>query len=96
MVDLMAAILGVETPRMSTGSTEPKTILVLANDELGLGLSNTLSKPRLAEQICSAAGIDWDQSCWSSGSTVTAAGLRRVGRAMCSLASRNDLADQFR
>jgi hypothetical protein len=63
---------------MSTGSTEPKAILVAANDRLGLGHANHLSKPKLAAAICLSAGIDWDGTCESTGSTVTATGLRRV------------------
>lgn len=89
LVGGLAAALGIVPPPMSTGSTEPKAILVAANEVLGLGHDPSLSKPRLAEAICWSAGIDWDSSCWSSGSTVTSEGLRRVGLAVCSL-SGND------
>jgi hypothetical protein len=74
----IARCLGVPMPRMSTGSTEPKAILIAANTVLGLGLDGRWAKPRMAEGICRAAGLDWDASCWSTGSTVTLIGLRRV------------------
>ena len=81
----LAATLGIVPPPMSTGSTEPKAILIAANEQLGLGHDPRLSKPKLAEAICGSAGIDWDLLCWSSGSTVTREGLRRVGLAVCAL-----------
>jgi hypothetical protein len=55
---------------------------VIANEALGLGHSNSLSKPRLAQAICRSAGIDWDYGCESTGSTVTAEGLWRVREAV--------------
>lgn len=85
LVHELAVVLGILPPQMSTGSTEPKAILIATNELLGLGLNPRLSKPKLAEAICWSAGIDWDTSCWSSGSTVTMEGLRRVGRAICLL-----------
>jgi hypothetical protein len=33
----LAAVLGIVPPPMSTGSTEPKAILIAANEQLGLG-----------------------------------------------------------
>ena len=79
--DLVAAIadqLGEATPLMSTGSTEPKAILRLVSDTLGLGLDVSQSKPDLAQAICASAGVGWDGSCWSTGSTITAIGLERI------------------
>ena len=79
--ELVAAIareLGVETPRMSTGSTEPKTIFLLVNESLGLRLSETLTKPQLARAIVESAGNNWTATCESRGGTVTAEGLQRV------------------
>jgi hypothetical protein len=81
----IAEVLGIAPPPMSTGSTEPKSILISVNELLGLGHDPSLSKPKLAEAICWSAGLDWDSSCWSSGSTVTCEGLRRVGLAACAL-----------
>ena len=81
----IAQRLGVPAPPMSTGSTEPKAILVVANEVLGLGHSSRLSKPRLAAAICASAGIDWDYGCESTGGTITAEGLIRVHRAVALL-----------
>ena len=82
LVEEIARALGVGAPPMSTGSTEPKVILVHVNDVLGLGLDERLSKPRFAEAICTAALVPWDASCWSTGSTITSVGLARVLRAV--------------
>ena len=41
---------------MSTGSTEPRAIFALVNDQLGLGLDNALGKPDLARAIVEASG----------------------------------------
>ena len=82
LVKAIAAHLGIPTPPMSTGSTEPKSILVAANEVLGLGHHSRLSKPRLAQAICASAGIEWDYGCESTGSTVTAEGLLRVHHAV--------------
>ena len=67
---------------MSTGSTEPKEIFLLVNDVLGLGLSETLTKPELARAITEAAGLNWSATAESRGGTVTADGLSHVLRAV--------------
>lgn len=79
--DLVAAIateLGVEPPRMSTGSTEPKEIFLLVNEVLGLGLPTGLTKPELARGIVESSGEVWTATCESRGGTVTAEGIQRV------------------
>lgn len=74
----IASLLGVECPPMSSGSTEPKTIFVLINDRLGLGLEDGLTKPELAREIVRASGAGWDPDFESRGATVTKAGLMAV------------------
>ncbi len=74
----IAAIVGFDAPRMSTGSTEPRELFVLVNDNLGLGLPRDLGKSELARAISQAAGIIWTPDCESRGATVTLEGLRRV------------------
>ena len=79
--DSVAAIakeLGTATPRMSTGSTEPKEIFLLVNDILGLRLSEDLTKPELARAIVEASGTNWTATCESRGGTVTAEGVALV------------------
>lgn len=78
LVASIAAELGVEMPRMSTGSTEPKEIFLLANDVLGLGLPARLTKPALARAVVESSGEVWTATCESRGGTVTAEGLERV------------------
>ena len=78
LVEAIARELGVEAPRMSTGSTEPKTIFLLANESLGLRLSETFTKPELAKAIVESAGKSWTTTCESRGGTVMAEGLQSV------------------
>lgn len=83
--ELVAAIarhLGISPPPMSTGSTEPKQIFVAVNRQLGLGLDDRLSKPDLARAIVESAGYSWAPDYESRGSTVTAAGLVAVLKAV--------------
>jgi hypothetical protein len=82
MVIEIAGCLGVESPKMSTGSTEPREILLLVNDVLGLGLDRRLSKPELARAIVESAGFAWSPGFESRGSTVTREGLAAVLRAV--------------
>lgn len=84
-VDLVWSIaeaIGVDAPRMSTGSTEPKAIFLLVNEGLGLGLSTKLTKPELARGIVELAGFTWPAAAESRGGTVTAEGLLQVLRAV--------------
>lgn len=74
----IAARIGVEPPKMSTGSTEPRTLFVKVNDMLGLGLDPKLGKPELARGIVEASGALWHPDYESRGATVTKAGLLAV------------------
>jgi hypothetical protein len=78
LVAEIAAALDVPAPPMSTGSTEPKEIFLLASDLLGLDLPYRTAKPQLARRIAESAGVPWTVACESRGSTVTAEGLQRV------------------
>lgn len=84
-VDIVVEIahsIGVTPPPMSTGSTEPRTIFVLVNERLGLGLDSRLGKPDLARAIVEASGASWHPDCESRGATVTKPGLLAVLRAV--------------
>ena len=74
----LADEIGVPPPPMSTGSTEPRTIFVLINDRLGLGLNERLAKPELARGIVEASGSNWHPDYESRGATVTKTGLLAV------------------
>ena len=79
--DLVAAIaqlLNVDAPKMSTGSTEPRRIFELVNEQLGLGIEVDLPKPEFAREIVERAGLVWSPDCESRGSTVTLNGLQLV------------------
>ncbi len=74
----IALKLGVEPPKMSTGSTEPREIFELVNETLGLGIDARLTKPDMAREIVEAAGATWNAHYESRGGTVTKAGLLAV------------------
>lgn len=78
LVTEIANVLGKEPPRMSTGSTEPRAIFDLVNEELALGHSQSLSKPDLARAIVESAGEPWLADYESRGGTVTLKGLQAV------------------
>jgi hypothetical protein len=80
MVGRIAERLGVDTPPMSSGSTEPKRIFELIVEELGLAIEpDKLTKPDLAHEIVAAADLQWSVvTCESSGGTVTKIGLDLV------------------
>ena len=78
IVQEIAELLGVAAPAMSTGSTEPRAIFALVNDQLGLGLDNRLGKPDLARAIVESSGERWHPDYESRGATVTKAGLIAV------------------
>lgn len=74
----IAVRLGVEPPKMSTGSTEPREIFEIVNEALGLGIDARLTKPDMAREIVEAAGMTWNAHYESTGSTVTKVGLEAV------------------
>ena len=78
----IADAIGIDAPPMSTGSTEPKTIFLLVNDALGLGISPRKTKPELARAIVEASGEVWGASHESRGGTVTMGGLLAVRQAV--------------
>lgn len=78
LVSEIARLIGVGPPPMSTGSTEPRQIFVLANDRLGLGIDPGLGKPDLARSIVEASGERWHPDYESRGATVTKSGLVAV------------------
>lgn len=85
VVAAIAALVGAPAPPVAHGSREPKSILVIVNDRLGLGLDNSLAKPDLAEAICHAGGVAWTPACWSRPQTLTREGLVHVEAAVKNL-----------
>ncbi|MGO4599488.1 hypothetical protein [Terrabacter sp. 2RAF25] len=82
VVAAIADLLGAPTPPSANGSREPKEILLLINDRLGLGFDNSHSKPALAQEIVQAAGLTWTPECWSRPMTLTREGLLRLETAV--------------
>ena len=82
LVAEIAALISVEDPGMSTGSTERKSLLSSANRMLGLGAPAGSTKPQLARHVVECAGFTWRANFESRGSTVTRAGLRAVRDAL--------------
>lgn len=74
----IAALIDIDAPHMSTGSTEPRELFAAVNDQLGLGLPAHQTKPELARGIVEASGSAWLPSYESTGSTVTLDGLKAV------------------
>ena len=68
---------GPET--LGPGSKERKSVLVTVARSLALDPGvESLSKPELGRAIAGAVGATWDESCWSTGSTITLEGLNRI------------------
>lgn len=78
IVQDIAGRLGVATPAMSTGSTEPRVIFDLAVGVLGIDVEYGLTKPEMARAIVEASGASWNADFESSGGTVTRRGLLAV------------------
>jgi len=93
IVERIAQRLGVETPPMSSGSTEPRRIFEIVVDELSLPIeSESFTKPELAQQIVTSVDLQWSPvTCESSGGTVTKTGLDLVWQAVEILIGDGDL-----
>jgi hypothetical protein len=78
LISEISAMLGVPSPKVSTGSTEPKEVFLLINDLLGLAIPSNTQKPDMAQQIVELSGGSWTHDCESAGGTVTHLGLERV------------------
>ena len=74
----IALMLDIPSPKLSTGSTEPKELFMLINDLLGLAIPSNIQKPDMAKQIVELSGGTWTLDCESTGGTVTHLGLQKV------------------
>lgn len=71
-------LVGIDSWKVSTGSTEPKGFLLEVADSLGLASGRTDSKPTLARKIIEAGGETWLPTYESDGATVTRMGLESI------------------
>lgn len=74
----ICAEIGVPLIPLGPGSKEKKAVFEAIDRQLSLGLPADLGKPELAQAIVERGGLRWDDSCWSTGDTITAVGLERV------------------
>lgn len=94
VIDDIVRLIGTQQMTTSTGSTEPKALLLAIHRRYGLRIDPSLSKPALAEAIARTGGVPWDPSCDSrqsssgGGSTITLEGLRRLREAVQNLHGR--------
>lgn len=87
--DVIASVaerLGFDTPRLSTGSTEPRAFFESVDTALGLGLVST-TKQGMAREIVERSGARWEVTYESAGATVTFGGLQAVADAVGSILS---------
>ena len=82
IVSSIAKLIGSPPPPMAHGAREPKQIMCLINDRLGLGLDNQWSKVDLGQAICQVGGVPWPPQCWSRPMTLTHAGLEQVEKSV--------------
>ncbi len=74
----ISSITGGRPQDLGPGSKERKSVLTDLVDNLGLPLNSRLTKTKLARAIATALDMPWNDSCWSSGQTVTLNGLNTV------------------
>jgi len=90
LLDHVGQVLGTGPYPLGPGSKEHKLVLTDAVDRLDLELDTTASKPRLCGAIVKLGQGKWDNSCWSTGSTITEIGLERFRDAVVVLVERRD------
>lgn len=77
-VERMYALAGQEAEPLGPGSKERKSALEAVGRAVGLDLTNTPGKVECGRLIAAQVGEAWDQACYSSGGTITLAGLNRL------------------
>jgi hypothetical protein len=80
-VTRIAALTGSPPETLGPGSKERKSVLVNLAGGLGLQVDVLAPKPELGAQIATALDAPWDESCWSTGQTITLDGLNALLRA---------------
>src|SRR3954452_844333 len=74
----IAALTHGEPERLGPGSKERKSVLVNLAAGLRFPVDSSAPKPDLGNQISRHLGVKWDESCWSTGQTITLEGLNRL------------------
>jgi len=63
---------------LGPGSKEHKSVLLNLAKGLKFPVNSSLAKPKLGEDVAKHLGVNWDESCFSTGSTITLEGLARL------------------
>lgn len=74
----ISSVTGGRPQDLGPGSKERKSVLVDLTENLGLPIDTSLSKTQLAGAISRYLHQPWDDSCWSTGETITLKGLNAV------------------
>ncbi|WP_127784390.1 hypothetical protein [Rhodococcus sp. X156] len=77
-VTRISALAGAAPEKLGPGSKERKSALVGLAGGLGLTVDLALPKPGLAAEIASQLEVEWTPECWSTGDTITLAGLNAL------------------
>jgi len=74
----MYELAGVPPEPLGPGSKEKKSCLVALASVLSLDVSGIAGKPQVGAAIAAAVGVNWDDSCWSTGDSITLTGLNTL------------------
>lgn len=74
----ISSITGGRPQELGPGSKERKSVLTDLVANLGLPLNTGMTKTRLAEAIAATLEVPWNNSCWSTGETITLNGLNAL------------------
>ncbi|MEX1908135.1 hypothetical protein L6241_07480 [Janibacter sp. Y6] len=77
-VTRMAALTGAPPQTLGPGSKERKSALSNLAADLGLSVDFGLAKPDLGREMARQLHVGWDDTCWSTGSTITLDGLNSL------------------
>lgn len=74
----ISSLTGGRPQELGPGSKERKSVLTDLVENLDLGIDTRLPKTRLAKAIAHRLQSTWNDSCWSTGETITLNGLNAV------------------
>lgn len=77
-VTRISAVTGAEPERLGPGSKERKSALLNLAAGLDVRVDASADKVRVGAQLAAALGVPWTEECWSTGQTITLAGLNRI------------------
>lgn len=77
-VTRLSSLSGSPPETLGPGSKERKSVLVNLATAFAPDIETGADKPEVGRQIAVALGAEWGTDCWSSGQTITLAGLNRL------------------